>query len=89
MVPPLAVSVALYGAVCVPFGKDVVVTVGGRGAALINVATSPDQLALPLNEKAAAYVPVDVTSISSFPAGEVPVSLSSMVNPLPADCVPL
>jgi hypothetical protein len=87
-VPPLAVSVALYAAFCVPFGMEVVVTTGTAGPPAAKVATRAVQLGLPLSVKEALYDPVEVTSMNSFAAGELPVSFSSMVNPLPADCVP-
>jgi hypothetical protein len=89
VVPPLAVSVALYDKFCVPFGNDVVVTASGAAVALANVATTALQLVLAFSANVAVYDPVDVTSMNSFAAGEAPVSFSSMVKPLPAVCVPL
>jgi hypothetical protein len=55
----------------------------------LKVATRADQLAVLLSVKVALYDPVEVANIDSFAAGDVPVSCSTNVYPLPAVCVPV
>ena len=89
VVPPVAASVALYAAFCVPFGREAVVMTGPDGpAAAANVATIADQFVPALNEKVPLNDPVVIANIDSFAARELTVSCSWTVYPLPAVCVP-